>query len=56
MPARLVEKIYLIDIDIYTNALVEQEDVIEKLDIIHEKSIEVFERCIDDELRRDMNE
>ena len=56
MPADLMEKIYLIDIDGYTNSLVEQEDAINILTEIHDKNIEVFEKCIDDKLRGDMDE
>jgi len=56
MPADLMEKIYLIDIDGFTNSMVDQDDVIEVLDTIHEKNIEVFEKCIEDELRREMDE
>lgn len=56
MPADLMEKIYLIDIDGFTNSMVEQDDAIKILDIIHEKDIEIFEKCIEDELRREMNE
>ena len=56
MPADLMEKIYLIDIDGFTNSMVEQEDVIKILDTIHEKNIAIFENCIDDELRREMDE
>lgn len=56
MPADLMEKIYLIDIDGYTNSLIEQEDAISILTTLHDKNIEVFENCIDDKLRGDMNE
>lgn len=56
MPADLMEKIFLIDIDGFTNSMVEQEDVIKVLDTIHEKNIAIFENCIDDELRREMAE
>jgi len=56
MPADLMEKIFLIDIDGFTNSVVEQEDVLKILDIIHEKNIEIFENCIDDKLRWDMDE
>ena len=56
MPADLMEKIYLIDIDGFTNSMVEQEDALDILNTIHEKNIEVFEKCIDDELRREMDE
>ena len=56
MPADLMEKIFLIDIDGFTNSMVEQEDVIKILDTIHEKNIAIFENCIDDELRREMDE
>lgn|GEM_PF-4628523 len=56
MPADLMEKIYLIDIDCYTNSLVEQEDAISILTEIHYKNIEVFEKCIDDKLRGDMDD
>ena len=56
MPADLVEKLYIIDIDGYTNSLVEQEDAIDILKLIHDKNVEIFEKCIDDKLRSDMNE
>lgn len=56
MPANLMEKIYLIDIDGYTNSMVEQESAIQILDTIHDKNIEIFEKCIGDNLRRDMDE
>lgn len=55
MPADLMEKIFLIDIDGFTNSMVEQEDVEKILETIHEKSISIFENCIDDKLRNEMN-
>ena len=56
MPADLMEKIFLIDIDGFTNSMIELEDVINVLDTIHEKNIEIFENCIEDKLRSEMNE
>lgn len=56
MPADLMEKIYLIDIDGYSNSLVEQDDAIDVLTKIHDKNIEIFEKCIEDNLRSDMDE
>lgn len=56
MPADLSEKMFLIDIDGFTNSMVEQEDALDILDTIHEKNIEIFEKCIDDKLRREMDE
>jgi len=56
MPADLMEKIFLIDIDGFTNSMIEQDDVIEVLDIIHDKNIEIFENIIDNKLRREMDE
>ena len=50
MPADLMEKIFLIDIDGFTNYMIELEDVLNVLDIIHEKNIEIFENCIEDKL------
>ena len=55
MPADLMEKIFLIDIDGFTNSMVEQEDIEKILETIHEKSISIFENCIDDKLRNEMN-
>lgn len=56
MPADLMEKVYLIDIDGYTDSLVEYNCAMEILDLIHDKNIMVFEKCICDKLRGDMNE
>lgn len=56
MPADLMEKVFLIDIDGFTNSTVEQPDVMNILDIIHQKNTLIFEKCIDDKLRREMNE
>lgn len=56
MPADLIEKIFLIDIDGYSNSLVEQEDAISVLTKIHDENIKVFEKCIGDKLRSVMNE
>lgn len=51
-----MEKIYLIDIDSFTNFMVKQEDALAILDTIHIKTIEIFEKCIDDKLRREMSD
>ena len=56
MPVDLVEKIFLVDIDCFTNSLVEEDEVMKILNVIHEKNIQIFEKCIEGELRRKMNE
>ena len=56
MPADLMEKIYLIDIDGFTNTMIEHVDAMDILNIIHDKNIEIFEKCIGDALRGDMDE
>lgn len=46
MPADLMEKIYLIDIDGYTNSLVEQEDAISILTEIHYKNLKCLKNVL----------
>lgn len=54
LPKGLKEKVYLIDIDVFSYRKVNADKAIDILDAIHEQDIELFEMCIDNKLRKEM--
>ncbi len=53
-PANIVKKIFILDYDAYCEGAQEKNEILKNLDKFHLKIQQLFEYCIQDELRKVM--